>query len=68
MSHYKDKEMLVVPFNIGNHWVTLSISTMYDQVRYCGSSRPIDSENGDQLTHDFSDVMSILNESVPSSL
>jgi hypothetical protein len=23
--HYKDKEMLVVPFNTGNHWVTLSI-------------------------------------------
>jgi hypothetical protein len=30
MRHYKDKEMLVVPFNTGNHWVTLSISTKYD--------------------------------------
>jgi hypothetical protein len=33
MRHYKDdKEMLVVSFNTGNHWVTLSISTKYDQV------------------------------------
>jgi hypothetical protein len=32
MIHYKDKEMLVVPFNMGNHWVTLLISTKYDQV------------------------------------
>jgi hypothetical protein len=33
MKHYKDgNEMLVVPFNMGNHWVTLSLSTKYDQV------------------------------------
>jgi hypothetical protein len=32
MRHYKDKEMLVVPFNTGKHWVTLSISTKYNQV------------------------------------
>jgi hypothetical protein len=32
MRHYRDKEMLVVPFNMGNHSVTLSISTKYDQV------------------------------------
>jgi hypothetical protein len=32
MSHYKDKEMLFVSFNMDNHWVTLSISTTYDQV------------------------------------
>jgi hypothetical protein len=25
MKHHKGKEMLVVPFNTGNHWVTLSI-------------------------------------------
>jgi hypothetical protein len=30
MRHYKDKEMIVVPFNMGNHWVTLSTSTKYD--------------------------------------
>jgi hypothetical protein len=29
MRHYRDKEMLVVPFNIGNNWVTLSISTKF---------------------------------------
>jgi hypothetical protein len=28
--HYSDKEILVIPFNTGNHWVTLSISTKYD--------------------------------------
>jgi hypothetical protein len=32
MSHYKDKEMLDVLFNTGNHWILLSVSTMYDQV------------------------------------
>jgi hypothetical protein len=30
MRHYRDKEMLVILFKTGNHWVTLSISTMYD--------------------------------------
>jgi hypothetical protein len=30
MRHYKDKEMLVVPFNMSNHWVILLISIMYD--------------------------------------
>jgi hypothetical protein len=38
MIHYKYKEMLVVTFNMGNHWVTLSISTKYDQVWYYDSS------------------------------
>jgi hypothetical protein len=47
MSHYKDKEMLVVPFNTGNHWVTLSISTKYEHVWYCDSSEPIDPKIGD---------------------
>jgi predicted SnoaL-like aldol condensation-catalyzing enzyme len=32
MKHYKDKEMLVVPFNMDNHCVTLLISTTDDQV------------------------------------
>jgi hypothetical protein len=32
MSHYKNKEMLVIPFNTSNHWILLLISTMYDQV------------------------------------
>jgi hypothetical protein len=47
MRHYSDKEILVVPFNIGNHWVTLAISTKYDQVWYCDSARPIDSITGE---------------------
>jgi hypothetical protein len=32
LMHYSDKEILVILFNTGNHWVTLSISTKYDQV------------------------------------
>jgi hypothetical protein len=47
MNHYKDKEMLILQFNTGNHWVTLSISTNYEQVWYCDSSRPTDSKTGD---------------------
>jgi hypothetical protein len=38
MRNYRDKELLVIPFNMGNHWVTLAISTKYDQVWYCDSS------------------------------
>jgi hypothetical protein len=30
MTHYKHKEMLVTPFNMGNYWLTLSVSTTYD--------------------------------------
>jgi hypothetical protein len=62
MRHYRDKEMLVVPFNMGNHWVTLSISTKYDQVWYYDSSRPIDPITNDRLTHDWTDVIAVLNE------
>jgi hypothetical protein len=32
MRHYNDKEILVIPFNTGNHWVILAISIKYDQV------------------------------------
>jgi hypothetical protein len=52
MRHYRDTEMLVIPFNMGNHWLTLSISTKYDQVRYCDSSRPTNPITGDRLTSD----------------
>jgi hypothetical protein len=62
MSHYKDKEMLVVPFNKGNHWLLLSVSTTYDQVWYCDSSRTTNPKSGKQLTCDYSDAMSILDE------
>jgi hypothetical protein len=30
MRHYSDKEIIVIPFNTSNHWVTLAISTKYD--------------------------------------
>ncbi len=62
MKHYRDKEMLVVLFNTDNHWVTLSISTKYDLIWYCDSSRPIDPITGERLTYDWADVMTILNE------
>jgi hypothetical protein len=62
MRHYKDKEMLVIPFNTGNHWVTLAISTKYDQVWYCDSSRPTDPITSDRLTRDWTDIMIVLNE------
>jgi hypothetical protein len=47
MRHYRDKEILVIPFDTGNHWVTLSISTKYDQVWYCDSSKLTDPIIGD---------------------
>jgi hypothetical protein len=62
MRHYRDKEMLVVLFNMGNHWVTLSISTKYDQVWYYDSSRLTDPITRDQLIHDWTDVITILDE------
>jgi hypothetical protein len=62
MCHYSDKEMLVVPFNMGNHWLLLSISTTYDQVWYFDSSMPIDPKTSNRLTRDYSDVMSVLDE------
>jgi hypothetical protein len=62
MRHYKGKEMLVIPFNTGNHCVTLSISTKYDLVWYCDSLRLTDPKIGDRLTHDWNDVISILDE------
>jgi hypothetical protein len=59
MSHYKDKEMLVILLNMGNHWILLSISTTYDLVWYCDPSRLIHLKTSDQLT---CDVISILDE------
>jgi hypothetical protein len=47
MRNYRDKEFLVIPFNTGNHWVTLEISTKYDQVWYCDSRRATDPITGD---------------------
>jgi Ulp1 family protease len=62
MRHYKNKEMLVVPFNTSNHWVTLSISTKYDQVWYCDSLRLTDPITHDLLTRHWTNIMVILNE------
>jgi hypothetical protein len=62
MRHYSDKEILVIPFNTGNHWVTLVISTKYDQVWYCDSARPKDSITDERLTRDWTDSMSVLDE------
>jgi hypothetical protein len=47
MRHYSDKEILVIPLNMGNHWVTPAISTKYGQVWYCDSARPTDSITGE---------------------
>jgi hypothetical protein len=62
MRHYRDKKILVIPFNMDNHWVTLSISTMYDLVWYCDSSMPIDPITGGLLTRDWTDVVTVLDE------
>jgi hypothetical protein len=62
MRHYSDKEILVIPFNTGNHWVIQAISTKYDQVYYCDSARPTDSITGEQLTRDSTDIMADLDE------
>jgi hypothetical protein len=47
MRHYRDKEMLVILFNTGNHWIILSISIKYDQVWYSDSSRPTNQITGE---------------------
>jgi hypothetical protein len=47
MRYYKDKkEMLIVPYNTGTHWVLLTISMRHNQVWYCDSNRPIDPSTG----------------------
>jgi hypothetical protein len=58
MGHYSE-DMLVIPFNTGNHWVTQSISTKHDQVWYCDSSRLTDPVTSESLTHDWTDVITI---------
>jgi hypothetical protein len=63
MRYYKDKkEMLIVPYNTGSHWVLLTISMRHNQVWYCDSNRPTDPVTGKRGTHDYSEVMAILNE------
>jgi hypothetical protein len=62
MRHYRNKEILAVSFNTVNHWITLSISTNYNQVWYCDFSRPTYPITSDRLTHDWTDIMAVLNE------
>jgi hypothetical protein len=69
MCYYKDKmEMLIVPYNTGSHWVLLTILMRHNQVWYCDSNRPIDPAIGKRGTHDYSEVMAVLNEYVHSPL
>jgi hypothetical protein len=63
MRYYKDKkEMLIVPYNMGSHWVPITISMRYNQVWYCDSNRPIDPATGKRGTRDYSEVMAVLNK------
>jgi hypothetical protein len=32
MRHYSDKEILSIPYNMGNHWVLLAISMRHDHI------------------------------------
>jgi hypothetical protein len=51
-----------VSFNMSNHWITLAISTKYDQIYYYDSSRPTNPITSDRLTRDWTDVIAVLNE------
>jgi hypothetical protein len=62
MRHYSDKEILVVPFNTGNHWITLAISTKYDQLWYYDSTRPSDLITGEQLTREWTTIVAVLDK------
>jgi hypothetical protein len=62
MRYYSDKEILVIPFNTGNNWVTLSISTKYDQVWYCDFVRLTDLITGERLTRNWTDIIAVLDE------
>jgi hypothetical protein len=47
MCYYKDKkEMLIVPYNTGSHWMLLTILMRHNQVWYCDSNRPTDPTTG----------------------
>jgi hypothetical protein len=47
MHHHNNKEMLVIPYNTGNHWLLVNISTLYDKVCYYDSARPTDPDTGE---------------------
>jgi hypothetical protein len=63
MRYYKDKkEMLIVPYNTGSHWVLLTISMRHNQVWYCDSNWPTNVATGKRGTRDCSEVTAVLNE------
>jgi hypothetical protein len=63
MRYYKDKkEMLIIPYNMGSHWVLLRISMRHNQVWYCDSNRPTEPTTGKRGTYDYSEVMAVLNK------
>jgi hypothetical protein len=69
MRYYEDKkEMLIVPYNTGSHWVLLTISMRHNQIWYCDSNRPTDPATGKRGTRDYSEVLAVLNEYVHSPL
>jgi hypothetical protein len=61
--YYKDKkEMIIVSYNTGSHWVLLTISMRHNQVWYCDSNRTTDPAIGKRGTYDYSEVIAVLNE------
>jgi Ulp1 family protease len=63
MHYYKDKkEMLIIPYNTGSHWVLLTISMSHNQVWYCDSNMSIDPATSKRGTRDYSEIMTFLNE------
>jgi hypothetical protein len=63
MCYYKDKkEMLIVPYNTGSHWVLLTISMRHNQVWYCDSNWPTYPATSKRGTRDYSVVRAVLNE------
>jgi hypothetical protein len=63
MHYYKDKkDMLIISYNTGSHCVLLTISMRHNQVRYYDSNRLTDPATGKRGTHDYSEVMTVLNE------
>jgi hypothetical protein len=63
MCYYKDKkDKLIVLYNMGSHWVLLTILMRHNQVWYCDSNRPMDPATSKRGTRDYSEVMAVLNE------
>ncbi|PUZ66969.1 hypothetical protein GQ55_3G392400 [Panicum hallii var. hallii] len=67
MREHADKEHIVVPYNPGNHWLTLVINVKSNQVFYLDSRIPSD-EWGKPKIRDYSLIISILDESLDKHL